>query len=166
MASPKRKFGDLGKAARERAARAGREYGLTRRQTRERYNRGTFNPLSSDPGKRVPLEYRHFTGPGGTGVDWQEAALDNLRAKFGDYFKVNDDTLVFNAYHMSDDIARLVATAGEDELSAWASIQPDADGNAPDIETLRDAGLPDWVTLDDIGTYDDDGNWYNIFWYH
>jgi hypothetical protein len=162
----RKSFGDLPKDARDRAARIGkRNFDLTRRQVRERYNRGTYNPYARDPATRVPVEFRAYRSAGTSYIDWQEAALDNLRKTYEDYFKVNDDTLVYNAFHMSDDMARLTATSDEDQLTAWASIQSKADGSPPDLETLREQGLPDWVTVEDIGVMIND-EWYNLFWYH
>ena len=56
MAARKRRFGDLSKEARDRAARIGRErFDLNRRQVRERYNRGTYNPYERSPGGRVTV---------------------------------------------------------------------------------------------------------------
>lgn len=166
MAKRKR-FGDLPKDARDRAARIGeRNFDLTRRQVRERYNRGTYNPFArGSAANRVPLEFRPFASAGSTDIDWQDAALDNMRKIYEDYFKLNDDTLVYNAFHMSDDLARVVAMASEDQLTAWASIQPDAEGNMPDIEVWRDLGLPDSVTAEDLDMRID-GEWHNPFWYH
>lgn len=162
----KRRFGDLSKQARERAARVGRErFGLNRRQVRERYNRGTYNPYSRSPGGRVPLEFRAYRSAGSSDVDWQEAAEDNLRRTYEDYYKSNEDTIVYNAAHMGDELARVVSTASEDDLSAWASVQPDAEGNPPDIETWHLLGLPDNFTLEDVSVYIN-GEWHNIFWYH
>ena len=163
MANRKRRFGELSKTARNRAARMGREYGLNRRQVRERYNRGTYSPFARQPERRVPVQYRPFASAGSSDVDWQEAALDNLRAKLGDYFKFSDDAVVFYTSHASDDVARLMATASEDELLGWASVQPDAEGNPPDIEAFK--GLPPGMTIDDVSVYVND-EWHNIFWYH
>ncbi len=166
MASKKRRFGDLSKEARDRAARIGKaRFDLNRRQVRERYNRGTYNPYARSPSGRVPVEYRAYRSAGSSDVDWQEAAEDNLRRTFEDYFKTNDDTIVYNAAHMSDELARFVATASEDDLSALASVQPDAEGNPPDIETWHQLGLPEHFTLDDVSVYVGD-EWHNIFWYH
>ena len=162
----KRRFGDLPKDARDRAARIGKaRFDLTRRQVRERYNRGTYNPYSRSPGGRVPLEFRAYRSAGSSDVDWQEAAEDKLRRTYEDYYKSNEDTIVYNAAHMGDALARVVVSASEDDLVAWASIQPDADGNPPDIEAWHLLGLPEHITLDDVSVYID-GNWHNIFWYH
>lgn len=164
MASRKRSFGQLSKAARERAARAGRDYGLSRRQTRERYNRGTFTPFARDPERRVPVQFRHFASAGSADVDWQEAALDNMRATLSDYFKYNDDAVVFYTSHMSDDVARLVATASEDEILGWASVQPDAEGNFPD-DPESWPGVPAGFDVSQFIVRVND-EYHNIFWYH
>ena len=66
---------------------------------------------------------------------------------------------------MSDNLARVTATASEDELNAWASVQPDAEGNMPDIEVFRDLGLPDSVSVEDLDIRVN-GEWHNPFWYH
>jgi hypothetical protein len=158
----KRKFGELSKSARDRAARAGSRFGLTRRQVRERYNRGTYSPFANEPSRRVPTQYRPYASAGTSDVDWQEAALDNMRKTFEDYFKFNDDAVVYYTSNMSDEVARLVAMASEDELLQWASMQPDGEGNPPPIENW---GLPPGITLDDVSAYVD-GQWNNIFWYH
>jgi len=160
-----RKFGDLSKAARDRAARAGREYGLSRDAVRKRYNRGTYNPLARDPSKNIPREYQRRSGPGvdfPVAVDWQELALENMRARLSDYFKYNDDAVVYFTQNMSDAMARIVAMATEDELLQYASIQPDSEGNPPSIEVWN---LPPGITLNDVSVYVD-GKWNNIFWYH
>jgi hypothetical protein len=67
---------------------------------------------------------------------------------------------------MSDELARTCIGASEDDLNALASVQPDAEGNPPDIETWHLLGLPEQFTLDDVSVYDSDGKWHNIFWYH
>jgi len=159
-----KKWGELSKAARDRAARAGARYGLNRNAVRQRYNRGTYNPLSRDPLKNKPREVRKYVTETGA-VDWHEAALQNMRLTFGDYYKypaANDDAIVGRIYSLSDAMAEYVATASEDELLRLASFQPDADGNPPPIE---DWHLPPGMTLDDVSVYVN-GEWTNPFWYH
>lgn len=158
-----RKFGSLSKRAREQAVRAGSEYGLTRRQVRERYNRGTYNPFArKDPLQRIPREYREsaVSEAGTVAVDWKEAAERNYYRLLGpgspqgETFKYNHDTVIYNVQHASDAVARAMAMATEDELRQWASLQPLPDGTSP---------IPD---ADELGYYDSGGSWNNIFWYH
>jgi hypothetical protein len=157
-----RKWGSLSKTARNRAARAGERYGLSRDAVRARYNRGTYNPLARDPVKRLPRELQgHATDTGQ--VDWQDLARDKMLSVLSDYYKFNSDRITFNVSRMNDDVAELVAMSTENEILAWASMQPDAEGNPPPIE---DWPLPPGFTLEDVSLYDADGNWYNIFWYH
>lgn len=155
MATRKRSYGQLSARAKARADRAGEVYGLTHEQVRRRYNRGTFNPFArANPELRVPREYRQFTDNGET--DWREAALANVRAKLGDYFKYNDDSVVYEVYtQASEDALRVMAMASEDELIAYARIQ-DANGLPPSLPK----GL-----ADSMGYYTN-GKWNNIFWYH
>lgn len=159
------KWGRLPAEDRARAARAGERWGLSRDAVRGRFNRGTYDPLGSDPVKALPREvarYAHETSTGAVSIDWQDAALHNMRNTFGDYFKYNDDAVVFFAENMSETLAEYVATASEDDLLRLAAIQPDADGNPPPIE---DWGLPPNITMDDL-TIEVNGEWYNPFWYH
>jgi hypothetical protein len=161
MAGNGRKFSKLSPAARSRAARAGQEYGLTRRQVRERYNRGTFNPFArSDPSMRVPAEYRSQAvrlENGQIGVDWAALAQQNMISKLGDYFKWSEDRVVANIDRASPHVQRVMAMASESEIIELAYIQSKTE--AESIEMPYDL-LPD-----DIGYYKD-GEWRNIFWYH
>ncbi len=174
-----RKWGSLTKEARDRGARAGREYGLSRNAVAKRYNRGTYNPLARDPVKRLPREYRHAVTPAPTGtpepppgraptspVDWQTLAAENITRQLGEFAKYNDDAIVFYTEHMSAEVARIVALASQDELLAYAAPQPvkDKDGNfvAPPIELW---GLPPNFTIKDVSVHIN-GEWHNIFWYH
>jgi hypothetical protein len=166
----RKQFGKLTKAARDRAAREGQEYGLTRRQVRERYNRGTYNPLARGE-KRIPREYRDYAerGGGGVQIDWHGAAYANYDHKLGpnspsgETYKYNRFTVADNTDRASDQIARIMAMATENELRTWASPQPDNDGNAPPLESWT--GLPPGLKLNDLG-YNSGGSWANIFWYH
>lgn len=157
----KSRWGRLKPASRERAAEAGKRYGLSRDAVRARYNRGTYNPLAKDPLKRLPREVRQRAGPGGV-VDWRGLALDSMRARLSDYYGYNDDRVVFMAENMSLRAAEFIATSTESELTKFASIHPDASGQFPPIE---DWGLPPGFTLDDV-TIEVDGELYNVFWYH
>lgn len=157
---PRRQFGDLSKSARDRAARAGREYGLNRRQVRERYNRGTFNPLArKDSPLRVPAELRReavITESGEISVDWEALALTNMQNRLGDYFKWNMFAVVENISHSTPAVLYAMAMATEDELMQFAFVQ------SPD----EDAQLPYGLTPRDIFYQDDNGKWINPFWYH
>lgn len=161
MAGNGRKFGKLSPAARSRAARAGQEYGLTRRQARERYNRGTWNPFArSDPSMRVPAEFRSQAvrlENGQIGVDWAALAQQNMISRMGDYFKWSEDRVVSNIDHASSQVQHVMAVATEDEIIEIAYIQSKAEA-----EGLQ---LPYGLSADDIGYYQD-GEWRNIFWYH
>jgi hypothetical protein len=164
---PKRKrFGELSKAARDRAERAGKEYGLNRAAVRGRYNRGTYNPLSRDPLARLPREVRLHADPETGEVDWQDLALENIRRHLSHYFKYIDDSVVFFTQRMNVRTARIVSMATEDELLKYASPQPimqrDGTFRPPPIEQW---GLPPDVTLADVSVMVN-GEWNNIFWYH
>jgi hypothetical protein len=162
---PRVKWGDLSKERRDRAARAGKRYGLSRDAVRGRYNRGTYNPLSKDPVKNKPREVRRYIGGGGQ-VDWRRAALDTIRYHLSDYYKFNDQAVIYYTQNMTLRMAEFVATASEDELIRFASIQPieneDGDKVAPPI---GDWGLPPGFTDTDVQVYVN-GEWHNPFWYH
>lgn len=160
---PKRKrFGDLTKAARERAYRAGKVHGLSREAIRKRYNRGTYNPLSTDPLKRLPAELRPHADEAGN-VDWADLAERNMISKLRDYYTFNEDVAVANIHEYGNErVWKVMAMATEDELVTWASVQ-DVDGRAPDREAF--AGLPGGLNVGDVGYYTN-GKWNNIFWYH
>lgn len=160
---PKRKrFGDLSKAARDRAERAGRVHGLSRAAVRARYNRGTYNPLSTDPLKRLPAELRPHADETGQ-VDWARLAERNVIAKLGDYVKFNEDAVVDNIYtHGNERVWRVMAMATEDELITWASVQP-VNGQSPNIAAF--SGLFGGLSIEDVCFYTN-GGWNNIFWYH
>jgi hypothetical protein len=159
----RRTFGQLSKRAQERALRAGREYGLERKQVRDRYNRGTFNPLSSRPQLRVPTELRRFTPPDTGVTDWREAALANVRYHLSDYWKFNNHTITENVdEHASPELLKIIALASEGELIEFALVQEE------DSDSLS---LPHGLTKADIGYYvhgkkSGKPEWVNIFWYH
>lgn len=169
-----RRFSQLSRAARDRAARIGSErYGLSRRQVRERYNRGTWNPYArGDQTLRIPREYRQYAQIDQAGeitVDWGRAAYANMRAAFGpdntrgEREKWNDDAVDYKMrFVASDRMAQIIALASPAELEAWAEIQP-TPGGFPDRESWR--GLPPDITMDDIG-YTRGSSWFSIFWYH
>lgn len=151
----RRTFGQLTKRSQERALRAGDEYGLTRKQVRDRYNRGTFNPFSrTRPQLRVPTELREFTPTGET--DWKAAALANLRYHLSDYFKYEDYAVLEAVDRASEDVLKAMALMSEGELIALAHVQDES-------EFLPN--LPRGLTTADIGYYKNH-EWHNIFWYH
>ena len=173
-----KRFGDLPKKSRERAALIGRtQWGLTREQVRGRYNRGTYNPFArGNPELRVPREYRSAAGVTESGqivIDWEQLAYQNYNDKLGpgspkgETYKYNRFTVADNLSRTSETVLHIIAMASEDDLRAWASVQPDANGNGPDSQDAF-LGFPAaaGVTLEDLGYHDDSGNWINIFWYH
>lgn len=151
----RKQFGDLTRRSQDRIAREGSRFGLTRRQARERYNRGTFNPLSRNIEKRVPQRAPYY--PVSIGQELREAAWKNFRAKMGDRFRYNDDAVREAIYqHGSEDALRRMANASEDELETWAESQKRS--------SYKGKHTPEW--LRDLGWRSDDGKWHNIFWYH
>lgn len=163
---PNRQFGSLSKAARDRAARAGAQYGLTRRQVRERYNRGTYNPFArQDPLQRIPPEFRgeaSLTPGGQIVVDWDALALTNMNAIFGEAspygerIKWNEFTVMTNIANMPERVVRVMAMATEDEMYEFAYVRSRD-------ENVR---LPYGLTAADIFWQDENGSWRNAFWYH
>jgi hypothetical protein len=153
MAKPRKQWGQLSRAARERAAReAAKDYGLSRRQARERYNRGTYRPFSRDPVKRIPESAPRY--PVSVGRDLKEAAIKNMDTKLGDYFSYNRFTILDAIeHHASTEALQRLAGASEDELTTWAAAQ-----------TRRSKNTPQWLRT--LGWTDDRGKWHNIFWYH
>jgi hypothetical protein len=143
MAS-RRKFGSLSRATRDRYARAGQQYGLSRRSVREMYNRGTFNPGSRGE-KAVPRKFR--------GSDLSSEAYRNIRRHLGDYLRFNDATVRANVTRMSPGAQAAAAFASEDELIYWAEAQNKSAAAAKHMPR-------DW------GWFDAGHKWRNLFWYH
>lgn len=161
---PRRSWGSLTKRSRDRAARqAAEKYGLTRRQARERYGRGTFSPFSKDPVKRIPKSVRER--PHDYPRYQASADLESLRerafrnadsALSGESFQYNKFTVKDAIYnHASVDALMKIANASDDELMKWARAQ--TPGQAKRL-------VPGWKP--DFGWSDDNGKWHNIFWYH
>src|SRR5579859_3019901 len=117
----KPQWGKLTPAARDRAARtAAKDYGLSRKQARERYNRGTYRPFSRDPVKRVPKTAPRY--PVSVGRDLKAAAIKNIDRHLGDRFGYNRFTVLDAIeHHATDDALIRMAGASEDELITWAS---------------------------------------------
>lgn len=153
MARARKQWHQLSRAARDRAARrAAEQFGLSRRQARERYNRGTYRPFAKDPVNRIPANAPRM--PVSLGRDLKEAAIKNIDAKIGDYFSYNRATVLDAIqHHASSEALIRMAGASEDELVTWASSQ-----------TAKGKRTPHW--LKNLGWYGDDGKWHNIFWYH
>ena len=151
-------FGKLSKVSRERAVERGKIFHLSQKQVRDRYNRGTFNPLSRDPGQNVPTEYR--------GRDWHRMAQDNIYSALGDYNKYNDQAVLevqeAQFPDKRNELLQLLALATADEIYTWAKVQ-DVDGRAPPKSAF--IGLPPGYTVNDMGYYTN-GRWNNILWYH
>lgn len=174
MARPRKTWGQLSKATRDRYARqASARFGLTRAQVRGRYNRGTYNPGSKNPARNVPREYR-TRAQGGTlqpspqalplppgPVDWKRQAYDNIVWQLGDYQRPADNiTVEFNADAIWDRLAdgneadwRKLAAADAETLRDWAAFQPTAAGQP-------DPASPRWLWVRKGNT------WYNLAWYH
>lgn len=151
MAARRKQWSQLTPAARDRAARtAARDYGLSRKQARERYNRGTYRPFAKEPVKRIPKNAPRM--PIAVGRDLKAAAIKNMDAKLGDYFSYNRFTVLDAIEHHANDQALLrMAGATEDELTTWAQAQT--------------GGRKTAAWLKNLGWYDD-GHWHNVFWYH
>lgn len=157
----KRQFGDYTPANRDRIAREGARFGLTRRQTAERVNRGTFNPLSRDELKQVPRNAPFY--PLETGRVLRDRAMRNVDKvlDFDDPFMIAkgvDRNTILGAIenHASDQALIRMANASEDEMKDWARYQKS--------RSYKGKKTPEWIRS--LGWYDENGKWRNIFWYH
>ena len=157
----KRQFGDYTPANRDRIAREGARYGLTRRQSAERLNRGTFNPLSRDPVKQVPQHAPFY--PLETGRVLRDRAMQNIDkiVDYDDPFMIAkgvDRTTILDAIenHASEQALIRMANASEAELKDWARYQK--------AYSYKGKKTPEWVRS--LGWTDGNGKWHNIFWYH
>lgn len=157
----RKQFGQLTERNREKIVQDGARYGLTRRQTRERYNRGTYNPLSKNPAKNIPAKAPHYPVESGNAL--KKAAIDNMDAKLHDHVNKYGEIATYNRFavldavekHASDAALRRMAGASEDELTAWASYQkPRSFEGKETPEFVRSLG------------WHDGGKWHNVFWYH
>lgn len=155
MAKPRKQWGELSPRSRERASRqAAQNYGLTRKQARERFNRGTYKPFAHEPAARAPIHAPAY--PVSLGPELKDAAFRNMDDKLGDDFKWNAFAVRDAIDHKANMEALIrMAGASEDELRTWASYQTKR-GNKNYKPT----------------TFNRDLNWYdsgsrgNIFWYH
>jgi hypothetical protein len=132
---------------------------LTRRQSRARYNRGTFNPLSRNPSKAIPQRAPYY--PVATGDTLKERAYKNMRAMLGDRLRYNDKAVRKTVYnHASDEALRRMAGASADELETWAEAQR---RYSYTTKSNRKIVTPEWIRS--LG-WSDNGRWRNVFWYH
>lgn len=161
---PRHSWGQLSRASRDRATRVAAErYGLTRRQARERYNRGTFSPFSKDPAKRVPESVRKHPQnypryQASTDLEsLRERAYRNVDSALSrETFQYSDVTVRDSVYQRASVDALLkMANASDDELMKWARAQNPSQGKKL---------VPGWQS--DFGWWDSNGKWHNIFWYH
>ena len=157
----KRRYGDLTERSRDRIAREGARFGLTRRQSAGRYNRGTFNPLSRNEAKQIPKNAPFF--PVATGRELKDRAMRNIDriVDFDDPFEVArgvDRNTILDAveHHASDQALIRMANASDAELKQWARYQK--------AYSSKGKKTPEWVRS--LGWKDANGKWLNIFWYH
>jgi hypothetical protein len=105
----------------------------------------------------MPVEVRQYVSPTSGEVDWQAAALANMRYHLSDYFKYNDFEVLENVTeHASLDTCKAIAQMSEGEMISLAHVQDQS-------EFLPN--LPRGLTTADIGYYKNH-EWHNIFWYH
>ena len=178
---PRRSWGSLSKRSRDRAARqASEQFGLTRRQARERYGRGTFSPFSKDPVKRIPESVRKHPEK----YPRFMATVDETSTRESAYHHVRNaltggfDTIGYNDFAVQANILGVrkadgsvipprasfeavmkMASASEGDLRAWASYQPGKSN-----QTRPQAGTPAWIK--NAGWHDGKGRWHSVFWYH
>lgn len=168
---PQKKFGDLPKAARERAYAIGeRRFGLSKSAVRNRYNRGTYDPYArKEPEKRIPKEFRGqmIVTSEGLDVNWEALARQNISRMIGpdsgsEYYKYNDAQVREHVAMASTEVQRAMALATIDEFMELAFVR-NPDEAVP---------LPFGLTVRDIGYYVDSKKhpgqreWINLFWYH
>lgn len=174
MASRKTASQRYTKGTRDRIAREGAEkYGFTRRQSMERINRGTWNPLSRNPAQRVPQSVlrepekhpRFVESLYSTDRDeLVRKAISAYERGFGnDPFREYDPEKVADNIAHADDVTLIrLAGASEKELRAWARYQEKTD------HTIKKTGkriyTPSWIA--EAGWTDSKGKWHNIAWYH
>lgn len=146
------RWGKLTKATRDRYTRIGARYGLTRSQTERRYNRGTFNPGSPRPERRVPLN--------------------------APFSIISDrETLTAVAFHNVQSVS--LGSSEIDEYDMFERLRNAPNSvlirlaNLRDFEELQDLarpqtrfgrGTPAWLRA--VFYQDENGKWRNPFWYH
>lgn len=156
----RKQWSDLTPKSRDRASRmAAEQFGLTRKQARERYNRGTFKPFAKNPIARIPKNAPYY--PVAIGRDLKTAAITNFDKQIGDYFSYNRLTVLDAVeHHATDEALARMAGATEDELTTWAQAQTSRHkGRRGSAEKT-----PAWLRT--LGWTDEKGKWHNVFWYH
>jgi len=157
---PRKQWHKLSPRSRARAERiAAEHYGLTRKQARERFNRGTFRPFAKAKEDRAPKNAPVY--PVSLGKDLKAAAIANMDKHLGGPYEPYNRTNVIYAieHHATDDALRRMAGASEDELRSWASAQTRTHkGGKGSAERT-----PQWLA--NLGWYSGE-KWNNIFWYH
>lgn len=156
---PRKSYGQLSQRSRDRIAVEGAKFGLTRKQSRERYNRGTFNPLSPDPTKKTPRNpVKHPP------IDMTVLDIDTLRDQARKRIeKLVGDRIGFNRANLVDALERTedrqvlyrLMMATEEELEDWATLQPQR--RKKDLRKLQSQGMV-W--------YDSEGKARSFWWYH
>jgi hypothetical protein len=169
------------------AARAAREYGLSRRSAREMVNRGTYKPLTRDTSARVPRDVirhpvkypvyraREIIQGGNRDFNMDRLRNDAMRnienqlgylagfpRAFGGIYGGTSDTS-FNRFTVVDAIGRASPAA----LTVMASASGDTLRNWAHAQNAGDARrVMRNLSNADLGWFDSDGHWHNIMWYH
>jgi hypothetical protein len=158
----KKQFGELTERSRERIYQDATRFGLTHRQARERYNRGTYNPLARAPDRRIPKKAPFY--PVSVGDELKDRAFKKMRGALGDRIAYNDEVVYDAVYkHASHEALTRMANASADELSSWAEFQRKYS------YTFKSRGRGRQVTPDTVrslGFVNSKGKWVNVFWYH
>jgi hypothetical protein len=142
---PRTKWADLPKEVRQRYADTGRpEFELSRRQVRERYNRGTYNPGSRVTRLTVPTEYRHtdFDVLYARAVQKATFWLAGLNED-----KYREGSLRERLSYASIPAWQRIIDATGDDIVSWVSEQTPTPGH-------------EWLFVQI------EGQWVNILWYH
>jgi hypothetical protein len=135
-------WGQLSPAYRTRLARAFGKDGLSRKQTRERYNRGTLGPVTGARGhsqtperpsraERNPQKYQEYIArrepqqiaQPESKISKRVQALRHIRTKLGNFYKYNDKVVVANVNLMSSSELDWTIGATTEQLRSRASIQ-------------------------------------------
>lgn len=149
----RRQWRNLSRATRDRYAREARQFGLSRRQARERYNRGTYNPGSRNAADRGPV---NAPNKGVDRADLVADAIANLQRWFDDEIKFNPQRAGAALQdHASAQALNAIANASQNDIRDWAFYQ-------------RKDDAPQWIQALGYMEKDRDGHehWHNIFWYH
>lgn len=156
---PRQSFGKLSQRSRDRIAAEGARFGLSRRQVRDRYNRGTYNPLSPNPAKQRPRNAAKYPPRELAGVSIErlrEDALVNIERIVGDRFGFNSFNVEYALAHTEDrEVLYRLIFATEAELEDWAELQPQK--RVRDRRRLESQGML-W--------HDESGTVRSFYWYH